>query len=41
MIERYRQMGIRRLRTDESGAITVVLGAELHIAKYRTEHPRY
>ncbi|HAT31007.1 MAG TPA: DNA internalization-related competence protein ComEC/Rec2 [Janthinobacterium sp.] len=39
--ERYREMGIARLRTDESGALTVALGPQLTVGEYRTEHARY
>ena len=36
----YRQMGIRRLRTDESGAITLEFGPAVQVSEYRTEHAR-
>ncbi|OWY29788.1 DNA internalization-related competence protein ComEC/Rec2 [Herbaspirillum robiniae] len=39
--ERYQRLGIRRLRTDESGAIIMNLGDQLEVAQYRHAHPRY
>jgi competence protein ComEC len=39
--ERYRQMGIGRMRTDESGAILLHFGAQVDAASYRREHARY
>ncbi|MET3130636.1 competence protein ComEC [Oxalobacteraceae bacterium GrIS 1.11] len=39
--ERYREMGIARLRTDESGALTLRFGPQLEVAAYRSEHARY
>ena len=39
--ERYGQMGIARLRTDEAGAITLQFGPALQVAPYRLEHARY
>ena len=39
--ERYGQMGIRRLRTDESGAITLEFGPALQVIEYRSAHARY
>ncbi|MBC7453812.1 MAG: DNA internalization-related competence protein ComEC/Rec2 [Massilia sp.] len=39
--ERYRDMGIDRLRTDEAGAILLHFGAQVDASSYRTEHPRY
>jgi competence protein ComEC len=41
--ERYGAMGIRRLRSDESGAITLTLGAGpgIGISEYRLAHGRY
>ncbi|WDZ94467.1 DNA internalization-related competence protein ComEC/Rec2 [Herbaspirillum sp. WKF16] len=41
VFERYRQLGIRRLRTDDSGAIIMNLGDQLAAEGYRQEHPRY
>ncbi|MES2757686.1 MAG: DNA internalization-related competence protein ComEC/Rec2 [Pseudomonadota bacterium] len=39
--ERYREMGIARMRTDESGAILLHLGAQVDARAYRSEHARY
>ncbi|KAF1041787.1 MAG: ComE operon protein 3 [Herbaspirillum frisingense] len=39
--ERYQRLGIRRLRTDESGAIIMTLGDQLEAESYRQAHPRY
>lgn len=39
--QRYGEMGIRRLRTDESGAITLRFGPSLEVEEYRREHARY
>jgi competence protein ComEC len=39
--ERYGQLGIRRLRTDESGAITFDFGKDIAVREYRSERPRY
>ncbi|MDB5748359.1 MAG: internalization-related competence protein ComEC/Rec2 [Massilia sp.] len=41
IFERYGQLGIRRLRTDESGAITFEFGRDIAVRAYRSEHPRY
>ncbi|MFC3110432.1 DNA internalization-related competence protein ComEC/Rec2 [Undibacterium arcticum] len=41
VFERYRNLGIRRLRNDEAGAITLQFGSTLSISEYRTEHARY
>jgi competence protein ComEC len=38
---RYGQLGIRRLRTDEVGAVTLVFGTTVGVALWRTDHPRY
>lgn len=38
---RYADFGIKRLRTDESGAITLQFGAGLEVSEYRSEHARY
>ena len=38
---RYGALGIARLRTDETGAITVQFGAQPPITEYRTTHARY
>jgi competence protein ComEC len=41
VFERYGQMGIARLRTDQSGALTLRLGPEIDVLEYRREHARY
>ncbi|MES2070427.1 MAG: DNA internalization-related competence protein ComEC/Rec2 [Pseudomonadota bacterium] len=38
---RYADFGIKRLRTDESGAITLQFGTSLEFSEYRHEHARY
>ncbi len=38
---RYADFGIKRLRTDESGAITLQFGVGLEFSEYRSEHARY
>jgi len=39
--ERYRDFGIRRLRSDEAGAVTLHFGKRLQVSAYRTGHARY
>ena len=39
--ERYGALGIRRLRTDESGALTFEFGSDIAVRAWRTERPRY
>ena len=39
--ERYGNLGIRRLRTDASGAVTLRFGAALEVSEYRAERRRY
>ncbi|MEO8170686.1 MAG: DNA internalization-related competence protein ComEC/Rec2, partial [Oxalobacteraceae bacterium] len=41
VFERYRTMGILRLRNDASGAITLQFGQTLTISEYRSSHARY
>ncbi|GGC99461.1 DNA internalization-related competence protein ComEC/Rec2 [Undibacterium terreum] len=41
VFERYADFGIKRLRTDESGAITLQFGTDLEFSEYRSEHARY
>lgn len=38
---RYGELGIRRLRTDEAGAVTLAFGDRLEIATWRAQRPRY
>ncbi|MFK3737881.1 DNA internalization-related competence protein ComEC/Rec2 [Massilia sp. TN1-12] len=39
--ERYGQLGIERLRTDETGALTLEFGAAVRVAGWRKGRPRY
>ncbi len=39
--ERYREMGIARMRTDEAGAVSLHFGAQVAVSSYRSEHARY
>ncbi|MGH8853097.1 MAG: DNA internalization-related competence protein ComEC/Rec2 [Telluria sp.] len=39
--QRYAELGISRLRTDQLGAITLCFGPALGVASYRATHPRY
>jgi competence protein ComEC len=41
VFERYGELGIKRVRSDESGAVTVQFGPSMNIFQYRTEHARY
>jgi competence protein ComEC len=41
VFERYRQLGIQRHRTDESGAIRVEIDNAIKVSSYRSEHARY
>ena len=41
VFERYRQFGIQRYRTDESGAIRVEIDNAIKVSTYRSEHARY
>ena len=41
VFERYRMMGIERLRTDDAGAITLQFGPALSVTEYRNVHARY
>ncbi|MES2298532.1 MAG: DNA internalization-related competence protein ComEC/Rec2 [Pseudomonadota bacterium] len=38
---RYGELGVRRLRTDESGALTLDFGPRLEVREYRSDHARY
>jgi competence protein ComEC len=38
---RYGEQGIRRLRTDESGAVSLDVGTQVEVREYRREHQRY
>jgi competence protein ComEC len=39
--ERYGELGIRRLRSDESGAVVLRFGAGIEVEEYRAGHARY
>ncbi len=39
--ERYGKLGIRRVRTDDAGAVSLVFGTQLDAQEYRSEHARY
>jgi competence protein ComEC len=39
--ERYGELGIRRVRSDESGAVILQFGSSLNVSEYRVEHARY
>jgi competence protein ComEC len=41
VFERYGNLGIQRLRSDDAGAITLHFGAALDVGEYRTDHARY
>lgn len=41
VLERYQQLGIGQMRTDEAGAILLHFGAQVNAAGYRAQHPRY
>jgi competence protein ComEC len=41
VFERYGQLGIERLRTDELGALTLEFGAAVQAVGWRAAHPRY
>lgn len=41
VFERYRQMGIRRIRSDDAGAVTLRFGRGLEVEEYRAAHARY
>jgi len=41
VLERYGRLGIRRLRTDESGAIRFDFGETITVSEYRRERRRY
>lgn len=41
VFERYGELGITRLRSDESGAISLRLGSAIEVSEYRRAHARY
>ncbi|MEV4782899.1 ComEC/Rec2 family competence protein [Burkholderia sp. LMU1-1-1.1] len=41
VFERYGELRIQRLRTDQSGALTLDFGQTIRISSYRETHARY
>lgn len=41
VFERYRSLGIDRLRTDETGALTLEFSSRVSVERYREANPRY
>ncbi|WP_353153392.1 DNA internalization-related competence protein ComEC/Rec2 [Herminiimonas fonticola] len=41
VFERYGELGIRRLRSDEAGAIFLRFGSAIEVSEYRQQHARY
>ena len=41
VFERYGRLGIRRIRSDDSGAVSLRFGQTLEVSEFRTEHARY
>lgn len=41
VFERYGELDIQRLRTDESGAIAFEFGPQITTSEYRRQHERY
>jgi len=41
VFERYGRLGIRRIRTDDSGAVSLRFGGRIDVTEYRSEHARY
>jgi competence protein ComEC len=41
VFERYGELGIKRLRSDDAGAITLQFDSTLHASEYRAQHARY
>ncbi|GGC17499.1 DNA internalization-related competence protein ComEC/Rec2 [Oxalicibacterium flavum] len=41
IVERYGELGVRRLRSDAAGAISVRFGEGIEVGEYRREHARY
>ena len=39
--DRYGALGISRLRSDDTGAISLRFGQQMHVSDYRSEHARY
>ncbi len=41
VFERYGRLGIQRVRSDDSGAVSLYFGSQLDVKEYRSEHARY
>lgn len=41
IFDRYGRLGVRRIRSDDSGAVTIRFGPSLQVSEFRTEHARY
>jgi competence protein ComEC len=41
VFDRYGRLGVRRIRSDDSGAVTMQFGKKLQVSEFRTEHARY
>jgi competence protein ComEC len=41
VFQRYGDLGVQRLRTDESGALVLNIGSTISIGEYRRDHARY
>ncbi len=41
VLKRYRELGIERFRSDDSGAIFMRFGQGIEVSEYRKEYPRY
>ena len=41
VFDRYGRLGIRRIRSDDSGAVSLRIGQTLEVSEFRTEHARY
>jgi competence protein ComEC len=38
---RYGELGIRRVRTDEEGAVVLAFGDRVDVSTWRAQRPRY
>ena len=41
VFDRYGRLGVRRIRSDDAGAVTLHFGRTLDVSEFRTEHARY
>jgi competence protein ComEC len=41
VFERYGELGIRRIRSDDSGAVTLRFDGRVAVTEYRADHARY